>query len=285
MLMKKNSGESMEYNIYLDVFFLVNLIMNVLALKSLGWIVRKQCSWKKVILSAAIGAGANAAVLVFEIESPMLTVLTAAMMCRILWEKRREGGWNKRMEKEDFIYPFFLLFLAFCMEGAVSWFRSYIGALFIPVLSYLLGKERKKQEQDMKVVLTFKGRQKELKGFYDSGNRLMEPMTGKMVHIACYEEIKELLPEEYRQAAEHYFATGFLESTKVTKLQMYEFTFLSYHSIGKETGQLLGIRMDSAEFSNSTGKKTEEKVVIGLAQQKLFVKGHDRMIINGRLEL
>ena len=113
----------------------------------------------------------------------------------------------------------------------------------------------------------------------------MEPLTGKIVHIACYDQVKELLPKHYRQVVEQYFETEFFESTKVTELQMYEFTFLSYHSIGNETGQLLGIRMDSAHFKNEAGEKTEEKAVIGLADQKLFVRGHSRMIINGRLEL
>ena len=65
---------------------------------------------------------------------------------------------------------------------------------------------------------------------------------------------------------------------------MYEFTFLSYHSIGKENGQLLGIRMDSAQFINQAGRKTEEKVVIALTKQRLFVKGQNRMIVNGRME-
>ena len=113
----------------------------------------------------------------------------------------------------------------------------------------------------------------------------MEPLTGKMVHIANYEDVAELLPECYRQEVEAYFETGILNSTKVTELQMYEFTFLSYHSIGKETGQLLGIRMDSAVFENHAGKKTEEKAVIGLTKQKLFVRGQGRIIMNGRLEL
>ena len=114
---------------------------------------------------------------------------------------------------------------------------------------------------------------------------LTEPLTGKMVHIVCYDKIKDLLPKEYRQVAEQYLETELFEDTKVTKLQMYEFTFLSYHSIGKENGQLLGIRMDSAEFETHAGKKTEEKVLIGLTKQRLFLKGRDRMIVNGRMEL
>ena len=136
----------------------------------------------------------------------------------------------------------------------------------------------------IKAVLFFRGKAKELTGFLDTGNQLCEPLTGKKAHIVWYEDIKELLPEDYQQVAEEYFETGILNSTKVSELQMYEFTFLSYHSIGKENGQLLGIRMDSAQFINQAGRKTEEKVVIALTKQRLFVKGQNRMIVNGRME-
>ena len=179
----------------------------------------------------------------------------------------------------------FLFFIAFGMDGIVSWFQFDAAVLLIPIICMMFGREKRRREQEIKVTLYFKGRKKELVGFYDSGNMLTEPLTGKMVHIVCYDKIKDLLPKEYRQVAEQYLETELFEDTKVTKLQMYEFTFLSYHSIGKENGQLLGIRMDSAEFETHAGKKTEEKVLIGLTKQRLFLKGRDRMIVNGRMEL
>ena len=273
----------MEYNIYLDVFFLRNFVLNLLILRSAAWIFRQRCPWKvwnRLMLSALAGAGINCLWLTGTVTAKVsglcVQALTALSMAFLAFRKKG---------RELIMFTISLLFLAFCTEGAVTWCGSAVGALLVPVISCLIGKERRRQEQEMRVTLNFKGRQKVMKGFYDSGNLLTEPMTGKMVHIACYDEVKELLPQEYRLAAEHYFQTGFLESTKVMKLQMYEFTFLSYHSIGKETGQLLGIRMDSAVFENHAGKKTEEKAVIGLTKQKLFVRGQGRIIMNGRLEL
>ena len=144
--------------------------------------------------------------------------------------------------------------------------------------------EREEQKLLIPVRLSFKGQEKVLTGLYDTGNDLTEPVFGKPVHIAEYEAVKELMPESYRAAAENYLKTGTLELTKVTKLQMYEFTFLSYHSIGNEKGQLLGIRMDSASFLGEAGEKTEDKVVIGLTAEKLSKRGRYQMIINRRLE-
>jgi stage II sporulation protein GA (sporulation sigma-E factor processing peptidase) len=192
---------------------------------------------------------------------------------------------GKEQCKREKVGLLFLIFIAMCMEGSIRWTGTFHGVWIVPLICRLIGRERQRKEQEMEVILSFKGREKRLMGFYDSGNRLAEPLTGKMVHIANYEDVAELLPECYRQEAEAYFETGILNSTKVTELQMYEFTFLSYHSIGNENGQLLGIRMDSADFISKAGKKTEEKVVIGLTKQRLFVRGQDRMIVNGRLEI
>ncbi len=276
MLIKKNSGECM-YNIYPDVFFLLNFVMNSLILKSAGWILRIPCSYGRMIISSAIGAFFNCIYLLLQLQIPGSSLITAFIMAYLAF---------KPYEVKEYTgYTMLLLFLAFCMEGAITWCGTSMGIIVVPIVSFWIGKKKKRQSQEMEVILTFKSKRKKMKGFYDSGNRLIEPITGRMVHIACYDDVKDLLPESYRQAAEHYFKTGFLENTKVTELQMYEFTFLSYHSIGNETGQLLGIRMDSAHFKSENGEKTEEKAVIGLTDQKLFVRGHSRMIINGRLEL
>jgi hypothetical protein len=43
--------------------------------------------------------------------------------------------------------------------------------------------------------------------------------------------------------------------------------------------------MDSAQFIGYAGKKTEDRVVIGLTKQRLFVRGQGRIIVNGRMEL
>jgi len=267
----------MEDCIYVDVLFLRIFFMNPLCLRSVSLLLGKKISWKKLIFGSAAGTLWNLMLLLTGMYIWGMSFLAGWVMCRMSFD-----GWKDRETKWT---PCYLFFIAFCMEGSISWTGSLNGAFLVPVFSRMVGKWRQKKETEVKAVLSFRGRTKELPGFFDSGNLLAEPLTGKMVHLVCYDSIKELLPECYRQTVEHYFETERLDSTKVTELQMYEFTFLSYHSIGKENGQLLGIRMDSAEFISRAGKKTEEKVLIGLTKQRLFVRGQDRMIVNGRLEI
>lgn len=287
----------MDYNIYLDVFFFLNFTMNLILLAGCGRICRMTVSLKNCAAAAALGAVTAAMVLLLNLDFMGIRFLTAVVMGRVAYGKEKTGTYLKR--------GLILFFAAFCLDGTVVWlyertkkvmlsfgiqgkeafFYLISGSLLSFALFGLIRREKEEQKLLIPVRLSFKGQEKVLTGLYDTGNDLTEPVFGKPVHIAEYEAVKELMPESYQVAAENYLKTGTLEITKVTKLQMYEFTFLSYHSIGNEKGQLLGIRMDSAAFLGEAGEKTEDKVVIGLTAQKLSKRGHYQMIINRRLEL
>ncbi|MCI5597281.1 MAG: sigma-E processing peptidase SpoIIGA [Lachnospiraceae bacterium] len=309
----------MEYNIYMDVFFFVNFTMNYVLLFCCKRWVRGISSWKTYSLGAAFGALIASLSLLFIPDQiffgdgegignikengkivfflVLLRFLTAIWMGRIAYGK----GKGKELVKRGGL----LCLCAFALSGSISWIMENIshglqifnlegktgfyllfsGSLGILSLFRLAQKEEGKRSCYLPIILTFKGKSKQLMGLYDTGNDLTEPVFGKPVHIAEYEAVKELMPEAYREIAENYFETNTLELTKVTKLQMYEFTFLSYHSIGKEKGQLLGIRMDSAVFITKAGEKTEEKAVIALTEETLSRRGHYQIIINRRLEV
>lgn len=274
----------MEANIYLDVFFLLNFIMNVCVVYSCGVILRCCRKYRFIIYSSAFGSGMACILLFLQITTNVglfsaawIRFFAAGIMARI--------AYGKKNGKNIFMETICLYFMAFALEGIFRFVHSMWGIFLIIVLSHMIGREQKRRQNQMEVRLFFKGKGVTLTGFYDTGNHLAEPITGRMAHIASYDSVKEILPEPYQKVAESYFRTGLLESTKVTKSQMYEFTFLSYHSIGKETGELLGIRMDSAVFCSYAGKKTEEKAVIALTNQKKLMRDHCQIIINGRLEL
>lgn len=274
----------MEMNIYLDVFFLLNFIVNFCLLHSCGMILRCNRTIGYTVLAAFFGSLASCAFLFIPMKSeiwPMFPVcvrfFTAMGMTYLSYGK---DHWKSFLREVLCLY-----FSSFALEGVLRFTHSIGGLILLLAVSYGIGKEKRKRQNRMLVTLTFKEKSVVLHGFYDTGNRLTEQITGRMAHIVSYDSIKKILPESYRMVAEHYFETGLLESTKVTELQMYEFTFLSYHSIGKETGELLGIRMDAAVFETDTGKKTEEKAVIALTNQKKLMENHCQIIINGRLEI
>ena len=270
-------GDSMKYDIYLDLYFLLNLLVNVSILFCYALAMNEKKRMKRCLMAAAAGAAVSCGILFLPAGIPAAGFLPLLTLTAFYVERKARGEWMKTGG--------LLFFLAFCMEGAIRAAGVRKGIGLILFFSFLFGREKRKRREEILVTLFFHGKKLTLTGFLDTGNRLTEPLTKKPVHVASYDAVKSLLPEEYRQAAEHYFQTGILEDTKVSKMQMYEFTFLSYHSIGNETGQLLGIRMDSAVYQQGAERRTEEKAVIALADQEIFPGGHCRMIMNGRLEL
>ncbi len=271
---QQNSGDTMEYNIYMDVFLLLNFIMNLLLLQCSIWILKVPIKKRRMLLSAAFGS-LSAGLWLYGIVIGNMGI--AVIMTYLAFEKGEK--------KSFFLKTLCLYLIGFSMEGAIRFTGTWKGCLFVPVVSFFLGRERRDNPKIMDVELRFKGNTKKLKGFYDTGNQLKEPITGKMAHVATYGAVRDMLPKAYQEVIEAYFRTGILENTKVTEQQMYEFTFLSYHSIGKETGQLLGIRMDSAIITNHVGKWTEEKAVIALTREKIHLDGGCQVILNGRLEI
>jgi stage II sporulation protein GA (sporulation sigma-E factor processing peptidase) len=285
----------MEYDIYLDVFFFVNFILNFLLLAGCGRILSVRFCVKRFLTAAAVGAGLSALFLLSGKTVPGGRILTAVLMGRL--------AYGKTGVKQVILRGMTIFFCAFVLAGAVECFLPSLqkisstgkvdgkGLLFLLLLFGLLffffGErwidERKKEELLLPVCLRWKGKEKRLIGLFDTGNQLVEPISGRPVHIAEYEAVRELMPESYQKAVKNYMETGTLDLAEVTRFQMYEFTFLTYCSIGQEKGQLLGIRMDSAVFYTRTGEKTEDKVVIGLSNQKLSGEGRYQMIINRRL--
>jgi stage II sporulation protein GA (sporulation sigma-E factor processing peptidase) len=285
----------MEYDIYLDVFFFVNFILNFLLLAGCGRILSVRFSVKRFLTAAAVGAGLSALFLLSGKTVPGGRILTAVLMGRL--------AYGKTGVKQVILRGMTIFFCAFVLAGAVECFLPSLqkisstgkvdgkGLLFLLLLFGLLffffGERwidgRKKEELLLPVCLRWKGKEKRLMGLFDTGNQLVEPISGRPVHIAEYEAVRELMPESYQKAVKNYMETGTLDLAEVTRFQMYEFTFLTYRSIGQEKGQLLGIRMDSAVFYTRTGEKTEDKVVIGLSNQKLSGESRYQMIINRRL--
>ena len=170
----------MQYEVYLDVLFLENMMMDFLILLAV----------KKVFpCSATYGS-----LLAGSFTGSLLT-------CAILFK-----AW-------------ILLYLAsFLLGGIMSWLRLYFGKFF-RIISFLftlgicgffllyhgllfLKKLWKSQDHSFDVILTVNGKDFHLKAFLDSGNHLSDPLTGKPVHIiskdACQKISSQISPGRLR---------------------------------------------------------------------------------------
>lgn len=178
----------MHYEIYIDVVFVTNLLMDYILLRFTGKIFRCGKSRGRTLLGALLGAlfsccilyvpaaGFLPAVILLHgacavgmlvvgcglkkgslLVKAVLTLYMAAFLCGGFWEAAKSENLTARA---------FVLFAAVTCLGASAW-------------SYLADSIRIRMKNVYPVTLVCGGRSKSFYGFYDSGNLLMDSVTPK----------------------------------------------------------------------------------------------------------
>ena len=113
--------------------------------------------------------------------------------------------------------------------------------------------------------ITIADRTVELPALLDTGNLLVDPITKNPVVMVEVHSIEDLLPEKIRRLS-HTILQGDLPNEEELDLPLdwlVRVRFLSFKSVGREKGFLLGIRPDEVRIGGqSTGKQAQ--VIIGL---------------------
>lgn len=113
--------------------------------------------------------------------------------------------------------------------------------------------------------ITIAGRTAELPALLDTGNLLVDPITKNPVVMVEVHSIEELLPEKIRRLSDT-ILQGDLPNEEELDLPpdwLVRVRLLSFTSVGREKGFLLGIRPDEVRIGGqSTGKQAQ--VIIGL---------------------
>ena len=137
-----------------------------------------------------------------ELLRGILCLYTMALLLggviHMIWENTRLGQfwqvWMTGSEAETIS----IWLLALSMAGGLAVIE--LGR------RYRLASSRREQIQD--VTLCFQGRWKTIKAFWDSGNQLRDPCTGKGVHIVETEVLRPMLGEGVYQYLKGYLEQG-----------------------------------------------------------------------------
>ena len=213
----------MYYEFYIDQFFLEQLLVGYLLLKATVSFRRLAVSGKRIFL----GSLANALVTAAGVCLGLAFLFPAGMISAglVVYSGRRGGGVGKGL----LTLAFFTLCFAGMLEGLISltglpFMAAAVAAgILVRTMTRWTVKRRK---LDMTVtVQLWRGEKKtEVQGIVDTGNHLIEPLTGKPVSIVDEEAMEKLLE------------TGWEKDRG--------FCLIPYHSIGKDRGWLRGITVD-----------------------------------------
>ena len=229
---------SLSVILYLDVYMLVNFVMDLLILCLSGRILRLwPGGWRLAGGALAGSLWACLTVVVPALCSPLLLGSGGAFMVLTAF-----GGWSvselindfSKCGKEFLRRYLTVLLVSAAAGGVLAAAEKWPGQwrllpLFLAaagiwsggraVLGFLQNRAEL-QKQCYQVTLFYQGKEKQIQAFLDTGNRLYEPYSHQPVHVLSADA-----------------CTGFCESLS-------QVIYIPYRSVGKAYGMMPGIRME-----------------------------------------
>lgn len=209
--------------VYVDVFFLINFSMDFLCYFLVAKLFGKHFSPKRGILGAAVGgiyADLSLFLSVGRILSLALDIGCAALMCAIFFYRKKEGRdlplyvvtyTAVSMALGGFMTALFYLLNRSPLgdasaeqegDGISVWVFALL-ALISGVITYLSGRffAGKSSERSVEVEICYGGKRARLHGMTDTGNRLRDPLSGRLCMVADTKALSRILPAEILRAS------------------------------------------------------------------------------------
>ncbi len=281
--------------IYVDVLFLINFVMDYGVLWAAARLSRLRfASWR---LAGAAGLGAVYGILVlfpdlYFLSAIWMKFLASLFMLAVAFAPL---SWKKFVQALLYFY-----LIAFMMGGAVLGIVYFLNNFVIQPVStgaplpylwlvialgtaILLGKWgvvflRKTFLQDMlkvPVTIRLQGREIAVDGLVDTGNQLLDPLTGAPVVIVEYDVLAPCLPPHARDC---FRAGGEVDLDKVAQCfaeagYNIPIRVIPFTTIGKRHGMLVGFKPDEITILTGDQKVRNSNVVVGIYSRRLSPKG------------
>jgi stage II sporulation protein GA (sporulation sigma-E factor processing peptidase) len=281
--------------VYADILFFENLLANCLILKLTSAISGFALKTIRMILSSAIGA----IYAVFAVIMPSTALLSAlgtrvivsVIMVLVAFRIRNISEFLRRwgmMLVSAFLLAGSTYALSSILEGGSV---SYGGLMYIspqgilkafllsaglcivlvrPIGRILSGKAFK-EGSIIPVYITIGDKSVRLYALVDTGNSLIDPITGYPVMVVEADSITAILPPEiYSSVLSNnigFYTGNGDENTKSPWLKRVH--LIPFKSIGKENGMLTGFRPDTIRVGKEGSLKEVNDVIIGICGIKL----------------
>lgn len=253
----------MYYEIYMDVFFLVNFMMDYLLLTAVCRMLAGYFRRRRVLLGAFLGSLLTCLTIMIPTPGLVKMLLCHGMVTTVMLRAAIPVH-----DMRGFVKAFFMLYGGgFLLGGIFSFFGQYIrtGSLFFlfAVISYELMQAvwafwcqiHRQNQYVCEILVEQSGREVRIKGLVDTGNSLTDPLTGQPVCIVEREAVESLM-----------------ENTQKRR-------YIGFRSVGNEYARLLLVQFDSLSL---TGKEKKQicDIWIGISDTRISTDGTYRILIN-----
>ncbi len=237
-IIEKGRRWNVYYELYIDVFFLVNFMMDYILLSLVKKMLKCPATHGSICIGAVAGALCTCVVMIIPGMNAFIKFILFHGIGSILMIKTGlKIRWNK-----TFLKAYILLYIsAFLVGGVMGAFRQYMrsASLFFALaaagyslslgiwnlLSYLAERNVRR----CKARLIKGGRECTLEALIDTGNKLRDNITGKPVSIISGETAKKL---------------GIMCGTPQDGGEEAQIRYIPYHSIGKAEGVMPAVALD-----------------------------------------
>lgn len=194
----------MYREIYIDVVFVTNFLMDFVLLRLTGMFLGIHAVWYRSFCGAVLGAVSSCFILLIPTDDLYpaafaLHLMTAAAMAGIGYKidsKRMLARITLTLYVLAFLCGGFWDILTRGREIALWMFLCFTGFSYFLFSLCVRGYQNwlRKRETFCRVKLKAQGKTVNLTGLYDTGNLLADPLTGKPVSIVEEQTLAELVP-------------------------------------------------------------------------------------------
>lgn len=256
----------MYYEVYVDSLFVVNFVMNLYILMLVNRSMLRTATRRRLLGGAGVGAICYLLPFVVPlpvwVKYPVMLVGGTGLMIHITFRPGNSRGFMEIL-KWMFIYSFLIGgLLLFVRENVPflyrfpteSWAVCGIGAMGAMLISWFAEKQRKRSQESSCKATLISGESKVcVEAILDSGNSLIEPISGKAVSVIDREVYLAL------------WGTG-----------ERPFRVVPYHSIGKKHGLMEGYLLPELVVEIGGVSKRLSEVYVAVSEES----GKIAMIIN-----
>lgn len=265
----------MKYELYIDAFFLLNFLMDVLLLFLMKQILRCTATHFRLFVGAAFGAGAVSLLTIMPGIPAWIKLFAGYGIISICMLRISFKQMNLRQACGSalYLYGFAFLFggIFQFLSNQFPFFSRYgMGVMGICVtgiftygsVSFLCERRKKKKESNLlQVTVVWKDKQKRISALVDTGNCLYEPIDRRPVSIL------------EKRTADFLFAD---EKPAV-------FRAIPFHSVGKAHGILEGYELTALIITGEYEEIRIERPMLGLFDGQLSTDGIYEMILHPAL--
>ncbi|MCC8046280.1 MAG: sigma-E processing peptidase SpoIIGA [Clostridiales bacterium] len=254
----------MDYEFYIDQFFVEQLISGYLLLLAAGILCGITPARRRLLAGAVVNA---VFAVVFVLCGSWLFLLLGGIASLAVsfwkWNFRKEWRYNRDITLG-------LLAATICFGGVLGALSVMLPlpcfALLIPalemvcLLARMTKRRTRRKETAVAVTIIFGEKRLTLKGLLDTGNLLTEPLTASPVSIAQKQSLEPLLGRDW--------------------IKQKGFFLIPYHSLGTEEGWMRGISVDEMRVSAQWGSKIVKKPMIAIYDKNVSSRQEYQIILH-----